>query len=71
MNTVIKVGIIGFGRMGRFYLEEMKRSGRLNIAYICDVNPKSREAAREGIDPSVFFFYIKTSWFYFCIRTKV
>jgi len=47
MNEVIKVGIIGFGRMGRFYVEEMKKSGRWNIAYVCDVNPKSREAAKE------------------------
>lgn len=24
----IKVGLIGFGRMGRFYLKEMQKSGR-------------------------------------------
>lgn len=45
--STIKVGIIGLGRMGRFYLEEMKKSGRWNIAYICDTNPASREAARK------------------------
>ncbi|GAB6122686.1 Gfo/Idh/MocA family protein [Dysgonomonas termitidis] len=47
MNTRIKVGLIGFGRMGRFYLQEMQKSGRWNIAYICDVSPSSRELARK------------------------
>lgn len=42
----IKVGLIGFGRMGQFYLEEMQKSGRWDIAYICDINPVSRELAR-------------------------
>lgn len=32
----IKVGLIGFGRMGRFYLKEMQKSGRWEVAYICD-----------------------------------
>lgn len=45
-NVLINVGIIGFGRMGRFYLQEMQKSGRWNIAYICDINPKSRELAK-------------------------
>jgi myo-inositol 2-dehydrogenase/D-chiro-inositol 1-dehydrogenase len=31
--------------MGGFYLEEMKKSGSWDIAYICDVNPVSREKA--------------------------
>ena len=31
----IKVGLIGFGRMGRFYLKEMQKSGRWEVAYIC------------------------------------
>lgn len=47
MSTAIKVGITGLERMGCFYLEEIKKSGRWNIAYICDTNPQSREAARE------------------------
>lgn len=47
MNTVIKVGLIGFGRMGGFCLQEMQKSGRWNIAYICDTNPKSRELAQQ------------------------
>lgn len=42
----IKVGLIGFGRMGQFYLEEMQKSGRWDIAYICDINSDSRELAR-------------------------
>lgn len=47
MKTSIRVGIIGLGRMGRFYLEEMQKSGRWNIVYICDTNVKSREAAHK------------------------
>ena len=43
----IKVGLIGFGRMGGFYLESMRKSGRWDIAYICDVNPEARERARQ------------------------
>ena len=46
MSSVIKVGIIGLGRMGQFYLEEMQKSGRWEIAYICDKNPKIRELAK-------------------------
>ncbi|NDV80945.1 Gfo/Idh/MocA family protein [Bacteroides sp. 51] len=47
MNTKIKVGLIGCGRMGRFYLEEMLKSGRWDIAYICDLSPASRELAAQ------------------------
>ena len=42
----IKVGLIGFGRMGRFYLKEMQKSGRWDVAYICDINPDCRELAK-------------------------
>lgn len=42
----IKVGLIGFGRMGGFYLEEMQKSGKWDIVYICDVSPASRELAQ-------------------------
>ena len=47
MKTLIKVGIIGLGRMGQFYLEEMQKSGRWQIAYICDTHPQSRELAQK------------------------
>ena len=47
MNTKINIALIGFGRMGRTYFEEMKKSGRWNISYICDINPKSRELAKK------------------------
>ena len=45
MNPV-KVGLIGFGRMGGFYLEQMQKSGKWDVAYICDVCAESRELAR-------------------------
>ena len=41
----IKVGLIGFGRMGEFYLDEMRKSGRWDIAYICDLSPEARGIA--------------------------
>lgn len=47
----IKVGLIGFGRMGGFYLEEMQKSGNWDIVYICDVSPASRELAQRGSHP--------------------
>ena len=43
----IKVGLIGFGRMGRFYLTELQRSTHYDVAYICDVNEGSRTLARQ------------------------
>ena len=47
VDTRIKVGIIGFGRMGRFYWEAMTKSDRWNIAYICDTDPASRQLAKK------------------------
>ena len=44
---MIKVGIIGFGRMGRFYLKEMLKSPKWEVVYICDVYEGSRELARK------------------------
>lgn len=46
-NTVIKAAIIGFGRMGRFYLKEMLKSPKWEVVYICDVYEGSRELARK------------------------
>ena len=43
----IKVGLIGFGRMGSFYLEQMRKSGKWEIAYICDTSDEAREYARK------------------------
>lgn len=41
----IKAGLIGFGRMGEFYLKEMENSDEWDIAYICDIQESSREYA--------------------------
>ena len=43
----IKIGLIGFGRMGGMYLKELKRSGKWNVAYICDTDAEARELARK------------------------
>ncbi len=42
----IKVGLIGFGRLGQMYLESMQKTNRWDIAYICDTDSASRELAR-------------------------
>ena len=46
MDSKLKVGIIGFGRMGGFYLAAMQQSGEWDVAYICDVCQESRESSR-------------------------
>jgi myo-inositol 2-dehydrogenase/D-chiro-inositol 1-dehydrogenase len=47
LHLKIKVGIIGFGRMGKFYCEAMQKSGEWNIAYICDIDPEARCLAQQ------------------------
>ncbi|KAA6328710.1 Inositol 2-dehydrogenase, partial [termite gut metagenome] len=47
MSSIIKIGIIGFGNMGGSFLEEMQKSGRWDVTYICDTHPKSRELAKK------------------------
>lgn len=42
---VINVGIIGFGRMGRFYLEELHGNSRFVVRRICDVSESCRAVA--------------------------
>ena len=42
----IKIGLIGFGRMGGFYLDALLKSDRWEVAGICDLSPEAREAAR-------------------------
>ncbi|MDL2277749.1 Gfo/Idh/MocA family oxidoreductase [Parabacteroides sp. OttesenSCG-928-G07] len=43
----INVGIIGCGRMGGFYIEEMLKSGKWNISHLCDKSPVSLEYAKK------------------------
>lgn len=45
MKDKIRVGVIGFGRMGEYYVEDMTSSGRWDIRYICDSSPSARELA--------------------------
>ena len=46
MAKKIKAGLIGFGRMGEFYLNEMKKSEEWDVVYICDISKASRDYAR-------------------------
>ena len=50
-NSKIKVGIIGFGRMGGKYLDKFLKNGRYDVAYICDVNKEARDSAAK-LSPS-------------------
>lgn len=45
MERKIKVGVIGYGRMGEMYLKHMAESGKWDIVCICDVMPEARKAA--------------------------
>ena len=42
----IKIGLIGFGRMGGFYLDELLKSDCWEVAGICDLSPEARATAR-------------------------
>ena len=45
MKRRIKTGLIGFGRMGEFYLDAMRKSDDWEVVYICDISPVSRAYA--------------------------
>lgn len=47
MDKKIRVGIIGFGRMGRKYIEEMHKIPMWEIAYVCDCNEEARKVAAQ------------------------
>ena len=42
---MLKIGIIGFGRMGRLYVEEIQKNPLWKLVYICDNNVKCQKAA--------------------------
>ena len=43
----IRIGLIGLGRMGGFFLEELRKSEKWEVASIVDISPESRARARE------------------------
>lgn len=45
----INAAIIGFGRMGEFYLREMARNDKWRVSYICDISEDSLDAALETL----------------------
>ena len=49
MPRKIKVGIIGYGRMGRGFVSAMQESELWNIASICDIRDETRELARRQV----------------------
>lgn len=46
-SNKIKVGLIGFGRMGCKYLRSFQENGRYEVKYICDVDPEARQMAEK------------------------
>lgn len=48
-NKTIKIGIIGFGRMGRFYLQGIQANKDYEVVYICDPGEASQKMAREMV----------------------
>lgn len=44
--TPIRIGIIGFGRMGRLHLAQLQRNPKWEVAYICDRDAECRAEAR-------------------------
>lgn len=44
-ERILTTGIIGFGRMGEFYLSAMLASGQWKVKYICDKSSEAREYA--------------------------
>ena len=45
MIRKIRVGVIGFGRMGRGFVSVMQQSDRWEIVSICDLHEAARELA--------------------------
>lgn len=49
----IKIGIIGFGRMGRKFLKELQESPLWEVCYVCDKNEECRKLASEMVPHAV------------------
>ena len=45
----LRIGIIGFGRMGRGFVSVMQQSDVWEIAAICDTHPSTRELAHKTV----------------------
>lgn len=58
----VRVGVIGFGRMGRGFVSVMQQSELWDIAYICDLSPETQKLAAKTVpsakiisDPEIIF----------------
>jgi predicted dehydrogenase len=52
MQSKLRAGILGYGRMGRRFVAAMQASGLWDIAAIHDVCPEARQLAREHVPDS-------------------
>ncbi len=48
----VRIGVIGYGRMGAMFLKEMKNIELLEIIYICDMSPLARAEAADSYPDS-------------------
>ena len=49
MNRKLRVGVIGFGRMGRGFVSAMQQSDFWDIRYICDMSANARQLASRTV----------------------
>ena len=49
----IKIGIIGFGRMGQLYCKEILKNPKYDLIYICDKNPVACELATNIVPQAI------------------
>lgn len=53
-KQILKIGIIGLGRMGEMYLKSLMGSEAWQVVYICDTSPIAQELARRLAPDTVF-----------------
>jgi predicted dehydrogenase len=49
MSKKIRIGVIGFGRMGRGFVSVMQMDDRYEIVHLCDAHKPTRELARQTV----------------------
>lgn len=47
MDKKLRIGIIGFGRMGKLFFSEILKSNCWEVAYICDINTQALDLAKK------------------------
>ena len=45
----LRIGLIGFGRMGGKFLATLRNCRQWDVAYVCDIDPYSRTLAKQQV----------------------